>query len=84
MNLISIIILIFALVTIIIGILIVAGSWNPFVKKEEGKEKEPLTRKEKMVAAGFFTSIFLTLLTLLFSSNPSWLEKLRRKNGLIK
>lgn len=80
MNTLSIILLIFAAIILIAGIAIFAG-WNPFVKKEEGKEKEPLNRKDKMFVLSLLGTLFLSFITCFFAINPPWFAKLKNRNN---
>jgi p-aminobenzoyl-glutamate transporter AbgT len=79
-----------ALAVLIIGFGLIFNWFKPnkaVVKKQEGdkevekEEKAPLSSKEKWAVGAAMIALLATLLGLLFSYNPPWLEKFKAKNG---
>lgn len=84
----SYILAVLAVIALIAGVALLLDWWKPFKKvtvDEKGEKKVeevPLSPKEKMTAGGIILSLILSLLSLLFISDPPWLQKWREKaNG---
>lgn len=57
-------------ILLIVGVLIVTGVWNPFSKKDADGKKEPLSRKEKGMVAGFFAMLILAIVNFFYAIFP--------------
>lgn len=89
----TIILLLLTLVALVAGFALILDWWQPFKKevevgegekKEKKVEKIPLTSKEKWTVGAMVFSAIVALLSLLFATNPPWLEKWRERANNVR
>lgn len=78
----TITLIILSAIVTLVGAALILDWWLPF--KNEHGEKVPLSPKEKSGVGVIVLGVVVSLLSLIFVSNPPWLSQLREKMKLNK
>lgn len=92
MTVLSVFILVMASLSLLVGIAILTGLWNPFKKIEEAsgddvdkvsaEVKDEVDKIKRMTIGGLFLTVCLSFVSLFFVTNPSWMKRMKEKYGV--